>query len=92
MCGLFIVRYNNKTYRVHDIAWTQNPLSTFKLSDGTETSYADYFQNVRVLYQRRLTMLSSPVILPTHSALPAISPVIPSHLHPLLTRQAQNFA
>jgi hypothetical protein len=39
-------RYNNKTYRVDDIDWEKKPRSTFKLRDGSEISYKDYYQKV----------------------------------------------
>ena len=37
--------YNNETYKVEDIDWKQNPLSTFDCK-GTATSYVDYYQKV----------------------------------------------
>ena len=42
---IVLTRYNNKTYRVDDIAWGKTPSHTFK-SDapgGQETTYVDYF-------------------------------------------------
>lgn len=41
------LRYNNKTYRVDDIDWDQNPKSTFKKADGSEVSFLDYYRKVR---------------------------------------------
>lgn len=41
-------RYNNKTYRVDDIDWDQNPKSTFKKADGSEVSFLEYYRKVRV--------------------------------------------
>ena len=41
---IVITRYNNKTYRVDDIAWGKTPSDTFSSSSaGTEISYVDYF-------------------------------------------------
>ncbi|RWS16906.1 piwi-like protein 1 isoform X1 [Dinothrombium tinctorium] len=40
-----LTRYNNKPYRVDDIAFNQNPESTFTLANGQEISYVDYFKN-----------------------------------------------
>ena len=40
-------RYNNKTYRVDDIDWDQNPKSTFKKADGSEISFLEYYRKVR---------------------------------------------
>jgi len=36
--------YNNKTYRVDDISWDETPLSTFKLADGRDITYQDYYK------------------------------------------------
>ncbi|KAI1291821.1 Piwi-like protein 2 [Halotydeus destructor] len=41
-----LTRYNNKPYRVDDIAFDQNPMSTFTKSDGTEITYVDYFKTM----------------------------------------------
>ena len=43
---MFFCRYNNKCYRVMDVDYSKNPLSTFTRSDGTEISFKDYFQQV----------------------------------------------
>ena len=42
-CSL-ITRYNNKTYRLDDIAWDANPMSSFNMTDGSEMTYYDYYQ------------------------------------------------
>ena len=39
-----LTRYNNKTYRVNDIAWNQTPQSTFETFGGGEISYVDYYR------------------------------------------------
>ncbi len=38
-----LTRYNNKTYRVDDIAWDQSPQSPFTLSNGEEITFAAYY-------------------------------------------------
>lgn len=38
-------RYNNKTYRIDDIAWDQNPNNTFKKGDA-DISFRNYFKTV----------------------------------------------
>lgn len=43
--AIVLTRYNNKPYRVDEIAWDQNPQSTFQRSDGSEISYMTYFKN-----------------------------------------------
>lgn len=40
-----IVRYNNKTYRIDDIAWDQTPSNTFKRGEA-DISFKDYYKNV----------------------------------------------
>lgn len=37
-------RYNNKTYRIDDIAWDQNPTNTFQTKTG-EISYVQYYKS-----------------------------------------------
>lgn len=39
-----LTRYNNKTYRIDDIAWDMNPESTFTLRTGTDEKYVDYYK------------------------------------------------
>ncbi|XP_019620701.1 PREDICTED: piwi-like protein 1 isoform X3 [Branchiostoma belcheri] len=40
---IVLTRYNNKTYRIDDIDWEQNPQNKFKMFDGTEMSYVEYY-------------------------------------------------
>lgn len=42
-------RYNNKTYRIDDIDWSVKPTHAFQKRDGSETTYVDYYKQVRVL-------------------------------------------
>ena len=37
-------RYNNKTYRVDDVAFDQNPRCTFPFHNGEQMSYVDYYK------------------------------------------------
>ncbi|XP_060256729.1 piwi-like protein 1 isoform X4 [Ovis aries] len=47
LIGLIVLtKYNNKTYRVDDIDWDQNPKSTFKKADGSEVSFLEYYRKV----------------------------------------------
>merc|ERR1719403_292345 len=39
-----MTRYNNETYKIDDIAWNENPMSTFNGRHG-EITYVDYYQN-----------------------------------------------
>lgn len=42
--SIVMTQYNNKTYRVDDVNFDQSPKSTFKLKDGSDKSYADYYK------------------------------------------------
>lgn len=44
--SIVLTTYNDRTYRVDDVEWSVNPLSTFSRSDGTSISYFDYYQQV----------------------------------------------
>ncbi|XP_037115295.1 piwi-like protein 1 [Syngnathus acus] len=45
LVGLIVLtKYNNKTYRIDDIAWDQTPFNTFKRGDK-DTSFKDYYKN-----------------------------------------------
>ncbi|KAK2102947.1 Piwi-like protein 1 [Saguinus oedipus] len=47
LIGLIVLtKYNNKTYRVDDIDWDQNPKSTFKKADGSEISFLEYYRKI----------------------------------------------
>ncbi|CAG0893792.1 unnamed protein product [Darwinula stevensoni] len=55
-----LTRYNNKTYRIDDIDWSQNPLNTFSTSQG-EVTYVDYYKkhyNIETLDPKQPLLLS----------------------------------
>ncbi|XP_004844044.1 piwi-like protein 1 isoform X1 [Heterocephalus glaber] len=61
LIGLIVLtKYNNKTYRVDDIDWDQNPKSTFKKADGSEVSFLEYYQQQ---YNQEITDLKQPVLV-----------------------------
>ncbi|KAL4701714.1 hypothetical protein H8959_015718, partial [Pygathrix nigripes] len=61
LIGLVVLtKYNNKTYRVDDIDWDQNPKSTFKKADGSEVSFLEYY---RKQYNQEITDLKQPVLV-----------------------------
>lgn len=64
-------RYNNKTYRVDDIDWDQNPKSTFKKADGSEVSFLEYYRKVGCSLGNVQTLLS--LACTTKTALVALS-------------------
>ena len=42
--SVVLTRYNNKTYRVDDILWEENPTTSFTYSNGQSTTYYDYYK------------------------------------------------
>lgn len=42
---IVLTRYNNKTYRITDVAYDISPQSTFETRDGP-ISYVDYYRQV----------------------------------------------
>jgi aubergine len=58
--NVVLTRYNNKSYRVDDILWDQNPMNLFTLSDGTQTSYAEYYKQH---YSIDISDLKQPLLL-----------------------------
>ncbi|XP_066994690.2 piwi-like protein Ago3 isoform X2 [Anabrus simplex] len=55
-----LTRYNNKTYRVDDIMWDQNPSHTFTSSSGEQLSFMDYYKKQ---YDLRITDPGQPLLL-----------------------------
>ncbi|XP_070760250.1 piwi-like protein 2 [Enoplosus armatus] len=41
--SIVITRYNNRTYRIDAIEWNKSPKDTFTLTDGTKTTFVDYY-------------------------------------------------
>uniref|UniRef100_A0AAQ5YU09 Piwi-like protein 1 n=1 Tax=Amphiprion ocellaris TaxID=80972 RepID=A0AAQ5YU09_AMPOC len=53
LIGLIILtKYNNKTYRIDDIAWNHTPNNTFKRGE-TDISFKNYFKTVSVVPSTR---------------------------------------
>ncbi|XP_072372927.1 piwi-like protein 1 isoform X2 [Scyliorhinus torazame] len=57
---IVLTRYNNKTYRIDDVDWVQNPRNTFKKADGSQISYIDYYKKQ---YSTDITDLNQPVLI-----------------------------
>lgn len=55
-----LTRYNNKCYRIDEVLWNMNPLSTFTKGNGEEISYADYYKNH---YDITIRDLKQPLLL-----------------------------
>ncbi|XP_071428127.1 piwi-like protein 1 [Pithys albifrons albifrons] len=61
LIGLIVLtRYNNRTYRIDDINWDNNPMGTFRKSDGSEISFLEYY---RKQYGIDITDPKQPVLI-----------------------------
>ena len=59
--AVVITRYNNKTYKVDDIDWTETPSSTFIDENGRKKSFIDYYKEKYnlVIEEKKQPMLVS---------------------------------
>ncbi|XP_072051349.1 piwi-like protein 1 [Amphiura filiformis] len=57
---IVMTRYNNRTYRVDDIAWDKNPMSTFQYHNSEEMTFADYY---RKTYEKEITDMGQPLLI-----------------------------
>ncbi|KAI8521140.1 Piwi-like protein 2 [Branchiostoma belcheri] len=55
-----LTRYNNKTYRIDDIAWDKSPTSCFTFHTGEEISFVDYYKKA---YNINIADDSQPLII-----------------------------
>nr|ANZ54961.1 piwi 2 [Fimbriaphyllia ancora] len=58
--NIVLTRYNNKTYRIDDVAFDQNPRCTFTFHTGEEMSYMDYYRKV---YNKELQDPEQPLLV-----------------------------
>jgi len=58
--NVVLTRYNNKTYRIDDIAWDKSPESKFQYFNGEEMSYIEYY---RKSYNKELTDTGQPLLI-----------------------------
>ena len=74
-----LLRYNNKTYRIDDVAFDQNPKCTFTFHTGEQMSYLDYYRYKYIdLKRKRIPFMfsvfkaSSLVLVPLFAMFPKI--------------------
>ncbi|XP_023576705.1 piwi-like protein 3 [Octodon degus] len=61
LVGLVVyTRYNNRTYRVDAINWDRSPNDIFKKSDGSETTFVQYYWQK---YKERITDSTQPLLV-----------------------------
>lgn len=58
--SVVLTDYNNRTYRVDDVQWTETPQSTFNKSDGTSISYVQYYRD---RYQLKIADMNQPLLV-----------------------------
>ena len=61
--SIVMTSYNNKTYRVDDIAFDKNPLHTFERKNGPEISIKQYYQdqyNIKIRDERQPLLIALP--------------------------------
>lgn len=58
--NVVLTRYNNKTYRIDDIMWEENPMSEFEYHNGQKTTYYAYYKEH---YNIEIKDLKQPLLL-----------------------------
>ncbi|XP_066267704.1 piwi-like protein 1 [Branchiostoma lanceolatum] len=56
---IVLTRYNNRTYRIDAVVWDKKPKDTFKMPDGTEMSYVDYYAKK---YNKTVSDMTQPLL------------------------------
>lgn len=60
--AIVITNYNNKTYRVDEVLWDKNPMSTFDLANGQKLSFKEYYSqnwNIEIIDLKQPLLLVS---------------------------------
>jgi len=57
---IVLTRYNNKTYRIDDIAWDRNPQHKFVFHSGEEMTYIDYYAKS---YGKKIEDVEQPLLI-----------------------------
>lgn len=68
---MYLCRYNNKTYRIDEIAWDHTPNNTFTRGDK-DISFKDYYKMVAVMHSTHFSVLflnwyNNSIIVSAHS-------------------------
>ncbi|XP_066267753.1 piwi-like protein 1 [Branchiostoma lanceolatum] len=57
---IVLTRYNNQTYRIDDISWDEHPADRFRMSDGKDISFMEYYERQ---YNRKIEDKDQPLLL-----------------------------
>ncbi|XP_078598434.1 piwi-like protein 1 [Branchiostoma floridae x Branchiostoma japonicum] len=57
---IVLTRYNNQTYRIDDISWEEHPSDKFRMSDGSDISFLEYYERQ---YNRKIEDKDQPLLL-----------------------------
>jgi len=57
---IVMTRYNNRTYRIDDIAWDKHPTESFESSKGTPMTYIQYYEGK---YNRTIRDAQQPLLV-----------------------------
>eukprot|EP01119_Soliformovum_irregulare_P019822 TRINITY_DN6354_c0_g1_i2.p1 TRINITY_DN6354_c0_g1~~TRINITY_DN6354_c0_g1_i2.p1 ORF type:complete len:792 (-),score=209.84 TRINITY_DN6354_c0_g1_i2:309-2684(-) len=60
---IVLTRYNNRTYRIDDLAWDMNPHSTFQKRSGEQMSYQKYYS---LSYGKNISVMDQPLLVHRH--------------------------
>ena len=71
--AVVITRYNNRTYRIDDIAWEKHPADEFKGRNDEMTSYIKYYEE---RYNKKIRDPKQPLLV----SMPKVSSFNPVYL------------
>jgi aubergine len=60
-----MTNYNNKTYKIDDIAWDRTPMDTFDKKNGESISFIDYYKKqyeIRIRSEKQPLLVNSPTV------------------------------
>ncbi|CAH1169267.1 unnamed protein product [Phyllotreta striolata] len=94
--SIVLTYYNNKTYRIDDVDFNLTPSSTFKLKDGREITFAQYYiekYNIRIQAMNQPLLISRSKPKEIRSGMPELVILVPElcTLTGLTDRQRENF-
>ncbi|RZB39309.1 aubergine [Asbolus verrucosus] len=94
--SVVLTYYNNKTYKIDDVDFQSSPNNTFKMADGSEITYKQYYQrkyNVNIRNQDQPLLVSRSKPRELRAGMPETIFLVPElcQLTGLTDRQRENF-